>query len=159
MCSDPVPSARLVQVALIAVICDRPAASKVGGFASYSHCLFCPCDMAQKKDLPTAKCFQKGSLYILLSITGLIANCAVAFKERTNHSHRHLGAKYAKIPTKSAREAFVKNEGTRFTQLSRLPYFDLVCGIVIDPMHNLILGEGLPDDCSSPYLYCTFDTD
>ena len=115
--------------------------------------------MAQKKDLPTAKCFQKGGLYILLSITGLITNCAVAFKEHTNHSHRHLGAKYAKIPTKSAREAFVKNEGTRFMQLSRLPYFDLVRGIVIDPMHNLILGEGLPDDCSSPYLYCTFDTD
>ena len=86
---------------------------------------------------------QKGGLYILLSITGLIANCAVAFKEYTNHSHQHLGAKYVKIPTKSAHEAFVKNEGMHFTQLSRLPYFDLVHGIVIDPMHNLILGEGL----------------
>ena len=143
VCSDPVPSAHLVQVALIAVICDCPAASKVGGFASHSHHLFCPRDMAQKKDLPTVKCFQKGSLYILLSITGLITNCAVAFKEHTNHSHQHLGAKYVKIPTKSACEAFVKNEGMHFTQLSRFPYFDLVCGIVIDPMHNLILGEGL----------------
>lgn len=115
--------------------------------------------MAQNKDLPTAKCFQKGSLYILCSITGIIANGAVAFKECTNDSHQHLGAKYAKIPTKSACEAFVKNEGMCFTQLSRLPYFDLVHGIIIDPMHNLILGEGLPHDCSSPYFYYTFDAD
>ena len=49
--------------------------------------------------------------------------------------------KYAKIPSKSACDAFVKKEAMRFTQLSRLPYFDLVCGIVIDPMHNLILGK------------------
>jgi hypothetical protein len=28
----------------------------------------------------------------------------------------------------------------RYTQLARLPYFDLVDQIVIDPMHNLFLG-------------------
>ena len=41
---------------------------------------------------------------------------------------------------KKKSEDFVKKDGTCFTQLSRPPYFDLVCGIVIDPMHNLILG-------------------
>jgi hypothetical protein len=35
---------------------------------------------------------------------------------------------------------FVKEHATRYTQLSRLPYFDLVRQIVIDPMHNLFLG-------------------
>lgn len=64
----------------------------------------------------------------------------VAFRKRTNDSHRRLGVKHAKITSKAKREDFVKKEGTRFTQLSRLPYFDLVRGIVIDPMHNLILG-------------------
>jgi hypothetical protein len=34
-------------------------------------------------------------------------------------------------------------DGMRFTQLSRLSYFDLVRSIVINPMHSLILGEWL----------------
>jgi len=51
--------ARLVRVVLVAVICDRPAASKVGGFASHSHRIFCPRDMVPKKDLRIAKCFEK----------------------------------------------------------------------------------------------------
>ncbi|KAI6015498.1 hypothetical protein BKA83DRAFT_4061063, partial [Pisolithus microcarpus] len=35
---------------------------------------------------------------------------------------------------------FVKEFATRYSELSRLPYFDLVQQIVIDPMHNLFLG-------------------
>jgi hypothetical protein len=65
----------------------------------------------------------------------------IAFIERTNDLHRNLGQKYANPTSKSTHEAFVKKHRTRFTQLSRLPYFDLVRSIVIDPMHNLILGE------------------
>jgi hypothetical protein len=34
-------------------------------------------------------------------------------------------------------------DGMCFTQFSGLSYFDLVCSIVINPMHNLILGEWL----------------
>ena len=43
---------------------------------------------------------------------------------------------------------FVKEHATRYTQLSRLPYFDLVNQIVVDPMHNLFLGKS----CLYPYL-------
>ena len=52
----------LVWVVLVAVVCDCPAASKVGGFPSHSHQLFCPQDKAQRKDLPTLKCFKKDGL-------------------------------------------------------------------------------------------------
>jgi len=48
-----------------------------------------------------------------------------------------------KLTSKGTWEAFVKKTGTHFTQLSRLPYFDLVHSIIINPMHNLILGEWL----------------
>jgi hypothetical protein len=34
----------------------------------------------------------------------------------------------------------VKSHASRYTQLSRLPYFSLTEQIVIDPMHNLFLG-------------------
>ena len=68
-------------------------------------------------------------------------NQLLAFKKCTNESHQQLGAKYARITSKARHKDFVKKEGMHFSQLSRLPYFDLVCGIIIDPMHNLILGE------------------
>ena len=35
---------------------------------------------------------------------------------------------------------FVTNRATRFSQLSYLPYFNLVQQTVVDPMHNLFLG-------------------
>lgn len=59
--------------------------------------------------------------------------------------------RYAKITSKAKHDDFVKKEGACFTQLSRLPYFDLVRGIVIDPMHNLILGEPATPDTLYAY--------
>jgi hypothetical protein len=59
------------RVALVAVICDRPAASEVGGFAANSHRLFFPRDVVQKKDLRTAKCFEKdGGFFLILGSRG-----------------------------------------------------------------------------------------
>ena len=49
--------------------------------------------------------------------------------------------RYARLDTSAARESFVKLHATRWTEFARLPYFDLVCCIVIDPMHNLLLGK------------------
>ncbi|KAG2357583.1 hypothetical protein BDR07DRAFT_1235453, partial [Suillus spraguei] len=114
---------RLVRVILVAVVCDKPAAHKLGGFASHSHTNFCTVCwiMIAHKDKPQA--FQQG-----------------AFRPRTNEEQRELGERYHRLTTASARKNFVKEHGTRYTQLSRLPYFNLVEQIVIDPMHNLYLG-------------------
>jgi hypothetical protein len=62
------------------------------------------------------------------------------FRSRTNEEQRQLGEEYRKLPTPTARKNFVKDHATRYTQLSRLPYFNLVEQVVIDPMHNLFLG-------------------
>jgi hypothetical protein len=35
---------------------------------------------------------------------------------------------------------FFKEHGARWTELARLPYFDLVRHTIIHPMHNLLLG-------------------
>lgn len=35
------PKGRLVRVALVAVVCDKPAAHKLGGFGSHKHTFFC----------------------------------------------------------------------------------------------------------------------
>ncbi|KAI0093118.1 hypothetical protein BDY19DRAFT_902918 [Irpex rosettiformis] len=63
-----------------------------------------------------------------------------AFPERTNAEHRRRGEEYLKLKTDYARKMYVKAYATRFTQLSRLPYFDIVRQVVVDPMHNLFLG-------------------
>ncbi|KAG0693068.1 hypothetical protein DFH29DRAFT_881751 [Suillus ampliporus] len=68
------------------------------------------------------------------------AELLLAFKSRTNDQQRKLGETYRHLVTSAARKNFVKENATRYTQLARLPYFDLVEQIVIDPMHNLFLG-------------------
>ncbi|KAG1818070.1 uncharacterized protein BJ212DRAFT_1298920 [Suillus subaureus] len=51
-----------------------------------------------------------------------------------------LGEKYQQLTTPTTCKNFVKDYATCYTQLSRLPYFNLVNQVVIDPMHNLFLG-------------------
>ena len=51
-----------------------------------------------------------------------------------------MGQEYAKCGSQSARDDFVRQHATRWCELARLPYFDVCRMIVIDPMHNLLLG-------------------
>lgn len=62
------------------------------------------------------------------------------FTERTDMQHRFLGERYAGKTSQSSRDAYVQEFATRWSELARLPYFDMVRCIVIDPMHNLLLG-------------------
>lgn len=47
---------------------------------------------------------------------------------------------YQEATTTAQREKFAKSYATRWSELSRLPYFDMCQMIVVDPMHNLFLG-------------------
>ena len=42
--------------------------------------------------------------------------------------------------TKRQRSEMEAKHGVRFSSLIHLPYFDFISGVVIDPMHNLLLG-------------------
>jgi len=63
-----------------------------------------------------------------------------AFFAHTDEEHRRL-SEYANLKTAKTRDDFVKKHVTRWTELLHLPYFDTVCMIIIDPMHNLLLGK------------------
>jgi len=52
-----------------------------------------------------------------------------------------LMVKYANLKSEAARTKFAKEHAVRWSEFAHLPYFDLVHMIVIDPMHNLLLGE------------------
>lgn len=66
---------------------------------------------------------------------------ALGARERTNYQHRRMMAEYQECTSKSAREEYAKAYATRWSELVRLPYFDMCRMIVVDPMHNLFLGE------------------
>lgn len=121
--TESCPEGRHVCVILVAVVCDKPAAHKIGGFASHSHTNFCTTCWINiaNKDKPSA--FTDG-----------------AFRPRTDEEHHRLGEQYRNLTTTNARKNFVKEFATWYTQLSHLPYFNIVEQIIIDPMHNLFLG-------------------
>lgn len=47
---------------------------------------------------------------------------------------------YQQCKNQAARDKFVQKHSTRFSQFARLPYFDICRMVVVDPMHNLLLG-------------------
>jgi hypothetical protein len=63
----------------------------------------------------------------------------VAFRRRTNEEHRRLGDDYQRLGTPTARKNFVKEYATRYAELSRLPYFDLVSVAVAPTFTSCIL--------------------
>lgn len=148
--------ARLVRVALVAVVCDKPAAHKMGGFGSHSHNTFCTRCKVQKKDLQNPESYDPEGVYYISTTRYIMSESILAFPRRTEQEHRWLGAKYAKIHSYTARKKFVNQYATRFTQLSRLPYFSVVRCVVVDPMHNLILGTHLL--CPKSFLHIRFIT-
>ncbi len=56
--------ARLVRVALVALVCDEPAAHKMGGFGSHSHNTFCIRCKIQKEVLQKLESYDpEGGLF------------------------------------------------------------------------------------------------
>lgn len=59
------PHGRLVCVALVAVVCDKPAAHKLGGFGSHSHTYFCTLCWITQTDKATPQAFaENGKLFL-----------------------------------------------------------------------------------------------
>ena len=60
--------------------------------------------------------------------------------KRTTEDHKRIGISWKHAPTASKRHEIEQNHGVRFTDLLRIPYFDTVRFIVVDPMHSIFLG-------------------
>lgn len=55
-------------------------------------------------------------------------------------THRVMAQQVQNANTRSARESAEKQAGVRYSDLLRLPYFDIIRCHLVDPMHNLFLG-------------------
>ncbi len=112
---------RLVRCAIVCVVCDLPAARKTAGFAAFSHNHFCA----------ICECTLKANGYDDLD--------PVSWKRRTNRDCRRSAKQYRRAGADRG-EKIVEQTGVRWSELLRLPYFDPARSVVIDPMHNLLLG-------------------
>ena len=117
-----------VRVALLCIACDVPAARKVAGFMAHnakrgcSRCL---------KEFPV-KAFGDKPIF-----SGFDRN---TWPNRDSESHRRDAHRTLKATSSSQRKKLESTLGVRNTELLRLPYYDCVRLVVIDPMHNLLLG-------------------
>lgn len=113
---------RLIFCALVAIVCDSPAARKVAGFSSFKHEYFCW----------RCWCNKTEHHYDHYDIS--------VWTLRTNEeSRRHANAFLAAPNDKEAKKCFDQS-GLRWSEFLRLPYFDPTRFVVVDPMHNLFLG-------------------
>ena len=119
-----------VRCALLCVSCDLPATRKVCGFTSHSSLHGCSKCM---KSFP-CESFGRKSDY-----SGYNRH---SWPVRTNFLHKEHILKYNDACTASDHRELERKYGVRYSELLRLPYFDIVEKHVIDPMHNLLLGTG-----------------
>ncbi|KAG1751089.1 hypothetical protein EDB19DRAFT_1271823 [Suillus lakei] len=117
------PQGRRVRVVLLGVVCDHPAMCKLSGFADHSH-----------NNAPCSKCHvSQDDLFSDESLRNEFAAC-------DGEAHRQRCYEDNELLDNDAHTTFFKEHGARWTELARLPYFDLVRQTIIDPMHNLLLG-------------------
>ncbi|CAG8707168.1 15007_t:CDS:2 [Rhizophagus irregularis] len=124
------PIGRIYRAALIMIVCDTPAARKIGGFSSHSSkrgCYRCDHSFSTIQDSNTG--------YWKPDFSNFNAN----LPQRSKEKHQSIAYKF-KNSSSTIRNQIFTEHGIRWTPLIKLPYIDIQRFIVIDPMHNLYLG-------------------
>ena len=112
----------LVRCALLLLVCNLPAARKAAGFASVQHehfCSVCHCTRSQHS---------YGDLNYRM------------WRRRTNSECRLFASRFETAQDEETKAQLFKQSGIRWSELLRLPYFDIIQCVVVDAMHNLFLG-------------------
>ena len=115
---------------LLPVLGDIPASRKVSQYLSFKANKPCDkCHKTAKREPGTA-----GACGRMSFLTESIP------KRRNNEEVRIAMGRYKDAPSRHAADAIAKVSGVRYSELSRLPYFNTVDNFLVDPMHNLFLG-------------------
>ena len=113
---------RLIRAALVAVICDLLAARKISGFGALTcehFCTFC---------------------HVVRLEGGWYNANRDSWTWRTEEEYRSFTSQHKAAVSEKARDKVFNSSGIRHSELERLPYFDVTKSLVVDPMHNLLLG-------------------
>ena len=114
---------------LLCAACDIPASRKLGGFVGHNALKGCSRCL---KSFPTEH-FGEASDY-----SGFDRR---TWPSRSLAVHQEKGMSWRHARTLSDRSDIERNFGVRYTELLRLPYFDTSRFIIVDPMHNMLLGN------------------
>ena len=120
---------QVVKAALSLCMMDLPAQRKVAGFTSFNSinaCLKC------KKQFDPIVAGDKARNFSDFNIESQV--------RRTCSEHRQQAQEWLQTRTESARKEKERQNGTRWSVLLDLPYFDPIRHVGIDIMHNLLLG-------------------
>ena len=114
---------RLIFCAIVAVICDLPAARKIGGASASSHehyCTVCCCSLSTHQRFNDFK--------------------TENWVWRTGAKWRRDADRYWNAPNRIQEASTFDKTGVRYSELLRLPYYEPTRFLVVDSMHNLFLG-------------------
>ncbi|KAI0055727.1 hypothetical protein BV25DRAFT_1873038 [Artomyces pyxidatus] len=111
---------RLIQLALIPLVCDILGAKQVAGFSAHNSTFFCT--------------------YCWLPIQNIEDLDRRNWPLRDSTEHRRHASSWRNASTSEERGNLFKLYGVRWSELLRLPYWDPIAFTVLDSMHNLYLG-------------------
>ena len=119
-----------VRAALIAVAADLPAVRKVTQFLGHKADLGCPrCNFRAEREPGTAGASGKMCYFTPSSC-----------KARTHKDVIVQATEFRRAKTRTDAAHIAQKNGVRYSDLLRLPYFDIVRMTTIDPMHTFLLG-------------------
>jgi hypothetical protein len=119
---------KIIRAALILISCDIPAARKVCGHVSAL--------------VSCHRCKKKANYIDNQHNFGGMKNMNEWFVSRDSAIYLRNAIEWRRCSSNAARKRFVNENHVRWSELLRLPYFDPIRHLVVDPMHCLFLGIG-----------------
>lgn len=118
---------------LLCISSDLPASRKITQFKSHKCVKSCDkCNFTAKREPGT-----KGASGKMSFVTEKRPNRPSA---RTRQSVEKDATEFKNAETKQKAQEISKSTGVKYSELVRLPYFDPVRMVVVDPMHSFLLG-------------------
>ncbi len=123
----PGPDGIIMHCALLGIACDSPASRKLCGFLAHSAIFGC------------TKCYHKFDGKVgKKTYHGFEKHC---WPLRDIEKHRKHCLAIQRAPSENKRKDLESKHGCRPSALLDLQYFDIVRQNLVDPMHNLFLGN------------------
>ena len=127
---DLLPNGGIVKAALLGLSADMPALRKVAQF------------LGHKADLGCSRCtFMAERQPGKQGASGKMSYCTLSYAPQRTKAQTLIQAKeYQSAKSLTQAQSIQRKNGVRYSELLRLPYFDIVRMTITDPMHTFLLG-------------------